>query len=288
MKEFGRFGLLVPILLSFGIASVGEATSFQAIPFEETVQDAPVVARGRVSMQYVEWATLSNGAKRLYTYIELQPLTLLKAPADWAGKNRLIVREIGGQKDGVGMSVPGSAKFSIGEEVVVFVSDAAEPDGSYDLRGLMLSKLIVKESEDGQEELLGPAISMGEDARPGQVVHADHDGGAEEVRPTRTRWTVQALQSLIEKQGGSGIQGAVRDQPAATSPISPTNPSSAASDRTVGTDGVEPESQEPVPNSPGTEPSSTPEATIWNTSRRWVVLGLALVVVLAVIRRIKS
>ena len=178
------------------------ATSFQAVPFEETVKDAPVIARGKVTMQYAEWAVVASGAKRIYTYIELQPVTFLKAPAAWAGKTRLMVREIGGQKDGMGMQVPGSAKFNIGEEVVVFASDLAHPDGALDLRGLMLSKLKVKTNEAGEETLAGPAISMGEDARPGQIVHADEHGEEGTHARTKKVWTVGALRQLIADQGG--------------------------------------------------------------------------------------
>jgi hypothetical protein len=184
------------------LPTVASATSFQAMPFEETVKDAPVIARGKVTMQYAEWAVVSSGAKRIYTYIELQPVTFLKAPGTWGGKTRLVVREIGGQKDGMGMQVPGSAKFNIGEEVVVFASDQVRPDGALDLRGLMLSKLKVKTNEAGEETLAGPAISMGEDARPGQIVHADEHGGEGAQARTKKVWTVSALRQLIAEQGG--------------------------------------------------------------------------------------
>jgi hypothetical protein len=287
MKEFRLPGLLLPLLLSLGLPPVSEATSFQAIPFEETVKEAPVVVRGRVSMQYVEWATLSNGSKRLYTYIELQPLTLLKAPAAWAGRSRMIVREIGGQKDGVGMSVPGSAKFSIGEEVVVFASDSVEPDGSYDLRGLMLSKLIVKESQDGQEVLAGPAISMGEGARPGQIIHADHDGDAERGHTVTSQWTVQSLRELIERQGGSGIREEAQIRPEGGA--APTGPGKSES----------------VPPSPTSEPGKsgnsesvpTPEAAateggasgVGTDSKIWLWAGgLALVLLYGLYRKAGS
>jgi len=211
------------------------ATSFQAVPFEETVRDAPVIARGKVTMQYAEWAVVASGAKRIYTYIELQPVTFLKAPTSWAGKARLMVREIGGQKDGMGMQVPGSAKFNIGEEVVVFASDLAHPDGALDLRGLMLSKLKVKTNEAGEETLAGPAISMGEDARPGQIVHADEHGEEGTHARTKKVWTVGALRQLIAEQGGkapteaaagSGSGAALEGQsvPAPRGSLSPNSP----------------------------------------------------------------
>jgi hypothetical protein len=76
------------------------------------------------------------------------------------------------------------------------------PDGALDLRGLMLSKLKVKTNEAGEETLAGPAISMGEDARPGQIVHADEHGEEGAQARTKKVWTVSALRQLIAEQGG--------------------------------------------------------------------------------------
>jgi hypothetical protein len=221
------------------------ATSFQAVPFEQTVQGAPVVARGQVASQYVEWATARNGSRRLYTYIELQPLQFYKAPASWLSKTRLLVREMGGEKDGVGMMVPGSAQFKVGEDVVVFVGDQAHTDGAYDLMGLMLSKLKVTTGEGGEERLSGPAISMGESAVRGQIVysdgssegghdhggsHSDEGGQSDTTRRGKKQWTVQSLRELIVHQGVNAIPPRAKDEknPINSSAAGANNPSASS------------------------------------------------------------
>jgi hypothetical protein len=153
-----------------------------------------------------------------------------------------MVREIGGEKDGIGMKIPGAARFSQGEEVVVFATDRAQADGAYDLRGLMLSKLNVREESSGEERLTGPAITMGETATAGEVVHDDDlsgepGGPAEESqgrsgpgRSGKKPWTVQSLRSLIERQGGSGgAPSALNEKNPANSGVQSSTAGSASS-----------------------------------------------------------
>src|SRR5689334_6400670 len=74
------------------------ATTFYAQPFPETVQQAPIIVRGKTGASYADWSKTGEN-KNIYTYTDLQMTEVLK------GKQigpSILIREMGGQKDGVG------------------------------------------------------------------------------------------------------------------------------------------------------------------------------------------
>jgi hypothetical protein len=100
------------------------------------------------------------------------------------------------------MQVSGSAEFQRGEEVVVFASER-NPDGSFDVRGMMMGKFNLEKDENGQEILVGPALSSGthpairdheEILRPGGTAQGQDDTSSVK------RWTLEALRKLIAQQ----------------------------------------------------------------------------------------
>lgn len=151
-------------------------TSFSPVPFAKTVENAPVMVRGKVGSSYVEWAKGDDGVKRIYTFYELQGIETLKGSA--SGPN-IMIRELGGMKDGSGMQVSGASEFQKGEEVVVFLRDR-NADSTFDIFGLMMGKLDVHVDDNKNETLSGPAISM-------------------EPYSSQT-WTMEALKNLIQEQ----------------------------------------------------------------------------------------
>lgn len=171
------------------ILGIAQATSFAPREFTETVADAPYIVRGKIGTSSALWAVGSDGVRRIYTYTELAVEETLRGEIP---KKTIQVREMGGEKDGVGMDVPGSARFETGEEVVLFLMPA-NTDASYDVKGLMMSKLNVKKDKNGQEYLDGPAIQ----AQPGKIYH-DHD--AEHLTSDRPVWTYAAFKSLVADQ----------------------------------------------------------------------------------------
>jgi hypothetical protein len=106
-------------LLTLLVFQPAGATTFMERSFPDAVKDAPVVVRGRVGTSYANWVTGPDGTRRIFTFIELTVDEVLKGPSA-AGKRSLTMRELGGEKDGVGMQVAGTAHFNQGEDTVVF------------------------------------------------------------------------------------------------------------------------------------------------------------------------
>ena len=185
-------------LFSYSVES-SWATSFVEQPFPDTVKEAPVLVRGKVGTSYTNWAVGIDGTKRIYTFIDLQLTEALKGPQ--LGSS-VIMRQIGGEKDGIGLEVAGTAHFEKGEDVVVMLGKANE-DGSRDVYGLMMGKYNVDRAEDGRECLRGAGLSATAppaNGAPRQMIHHDeapsHDASC--------KWTLDALKNLIQNQSQEG------------------------------------------------------------------------------------
>jgi hypothetical protein len=264
MKFLSSLSLLILLM-----APLAQATSFAPREFSAGVQDAPNILRGKVGMTYSDWGKSSDGARRLYTFYELQIEEVFKGSI--TGRS-LVMRELGGQKDGIGMEVPGSAKFSRGEDVVVFLNNK-NPEGSHDLRGLMMGKYGIAVDSDRKEYLTGAGIS-------GEMAHADEDEhGHRDIAPPTKKWTLDSLRQLI------AAQALAQPTPAATPTPSAT--------------GEAPRLQSPTPTnrgsdvSPSDEPSEAADTEEQQTSLAkglgWGIAGLALIALLAwVLRKRRS
>ncbi|MEK6578401.1 MAG: hypothetical protein AABZ55_04170 [Bdellovibrionota bacterium] len=186
------FNLVLAALLA---CSQALATSFYQRPFSETVQDAPQIARGHIGMTYVDWARSPDGTKRLFTYYELTIDEIIKGTIS---SKSIQMRELGGEKDGIGMQVAGTAKFTRGEDVVVFLGDK-NLDSSYDVRGMMMGKYNINIDEKGQETLVGPGLTAPSGSG---IVHDDGHAPGQDDTQVQTTWTMEALRQLVRDQGG--------------------------------------------------------------------------------------
>lgn len=194
------------------------ATSFVDRPFPDTVQEASTIVRGKVGASYADFGKATDGSKRIYTYYELQLEEVVKGKASG---NSLVMRELGGEKDGVGMHIPGASQFSRGEDVVVMLGDR-NADGSYDIRGLMMGKYNIERDSSGKEVLVGPGISGGGHAHEEGASENDQ-GHSGPVSGPGSKWTLESLRQLVRSQGGAP-EGQVSQQ----------NPSVAASPQAGG------------------------------------------------------
>jgi hypothetical protein len=174
-------------------------------PFTESVQDAPVIVRGRAGMSYANWSHGSDGRRRIYTFTELQVDEVLKGTVS---SKSITMRELGGEKDGVGMQVVGAVRFERGEDVVVFLSEA-NPDGVFDVRGMMMSKYNIEKTEEDKEYLTGPGLSgsahsEGRHVEPGiapesGVRHHEKETGQNDTS-LEGKWTLDSLRKVIHDQ----------------------------------------------------------------------------------------
>ena len=178
------------------------ATTFYERPFAETVQDAPTVVRGIIGNSYTDWVQGQDGTKRIYTFFDVQISEVLKGSAT---NPTLVLRQVGGEKDGVGLQIAGTASFERGEDVLVFAS-ARNADGSYELLSMSMGKLNFEKSEDGHEYLVGAAIPGS-----GHDTHFHENGTGGHPDPSEgSRWDLNRLRKLIREQESKNI---VQNQP---------------------------------------------------------------------------
>ncbi len=170
----------------------GQGASFDPQPFPKTIENAPVIVRGKVGMKYSDWGMDADGSKRLYTFYELQVNEILKGNAS---RPSLTMRELGGEKDGISMQIPGASQYDRGEDVVVLLK-TKNSEGSFDIQGLMTGKYQIETDSDGSEYLTGAGIND----------QVEHSGASPASHPLPTKWYLSTLRQLIETQAESKTQ----------------------------------------------------------------------------------
>jgi len=194
LRPLTRILATIILILSAYAPSKLQATTFIQRPFAEHVQKAPQLIRGTVEKIESDWGTDSQGTRRIYTFIQILVSEVLKGDAQSIRPDtRLTIRELGGEKDGVGLMISGTASFQLGEEVVVFVSRESNDDRSYDLSGLMMGKLEVQRDPDsGEEWISGPAISFSDQHPHGSEATGGPQG--------KKKWSLKDLRELTAKK----------------------------------------------------------------------------------------
>jgi len=125
------------------------ATSFVNRPIGDVVKEADIIVRGRAGDGYADWD--KGGRKQIYTYTNFTVTEVLKGKIK---EGKILLRQPGGSKDGMEMSVPGVASFNTGEDVVVLLGNKNEEDASYDVPGFTTGKYNVVEGENGEPKLV--------------------------------------------------------------------------------------------------------------------------------------
>ncbi len=156
--------------------------SFFPQPFPSTVQEAPIIVRGKIGSSYSDWGQGQN-AQRIYTYYDFQNEEVLKGQI--RSDSPLTIRELGGEKDGVGLHVEGSAHFDQGETVVVLLHNM-NSEKNFDVHGMMMGKLNLETDPNGDIILKGPALWG---ARTGL-----------DTLENSKRWTLADLKRIIREQ----------------------------------------------------------------------------------------
>jgi hypothetical protein len=195
------------------------ATSFVSRPLPETTQKTPTLVRGKIGSNYSDWVKTPEGGRRIYTFYELQVTEVFKG--DPKAGSSIQVREIGGEKDGIGLQVAGAAQFTQGEDVVLTLGEK-NPDGSYDLRGLMTGKFDIGRDQSGNEILVG-ATGEEMEGNPSDKSADDHHGP----------WTLSEFRKMIVSQSPGahsevGTQASPRPVSAVATPAPSVSPSASS------------------------------------------------------------
>ncbi|MEN9723304.1 MAG: hypothetical protein RJB38_1290 [Pseudomonadota bacterium] len=193
---------MIGIFAALVLSTPGFGTSFIEKSFPDSVGDAPVIVRGQIGMSYSDYGKTLEDGRKLFTFYELNVSEVFKGRS---GTGTMIVRQLGGTKEGITVEVPGTAKFSRGEDVVVMLG-GENSDGSYDIRSLMMGKYSI-EKVDGKEYLRGPGALSPSEVQPGKLIQADE-------HPTEgppPLYTLDDLRALVRGDSASG--GASRAEP---------------------------------------------------------------------------
>ena len=234
---------------------LASASSFFPRPFPQTVQEAPVILKGKIGSHYADWGK-GDDSKKIYTYYEMQTEEVLKGQP-LSDPSRITVRELGGEKNGVGLQVDGAAQFETGETVVVFLKDA-NSEGTFDVHGMMLGKLNLEKTPNGEEILSGPAL-------------VKNSSSAKEL-PDLKKWTITDLKRIIREQAQDALnRNASKTQ---SSQILPHSPNEAPS--------PSPRSSTTPVVGPSVQPHS---ATVYSTLGFLLALVSALLGIIFFLRR---
>lgn len=176
------------------LGAVAQAGSFAERPFETTVESAGAIVRGHVgAVARTDWGESPTGSRAIYTFHEFNVSEWLKGEGSG---NQVIVRQLGGEKDGQAMQVPGVASLQNGEELVLFLRPG-QTDATFEIQGMSLGRYELVKGPDGEEILQG--------------------AGATSAQPR----TLQSLRDLIATQKAAQLAGnskgaaqALRNSPA--------------------------------------------------------------------------
>lgn len=189
--------LLVALLFTLAPAA-GFATVVRAATLEQLAAQTPVIVRARVGQQQARW---DDGRSRIHTFTEVLVTEALKGDVP----KSLMVRQPGGVVDELGQHVDGAARFTQGEDVVLFLEAPADDASVFVVSGLASGKVKLETTALGEvrarRDLRGIAFyAPGNDQAPVvRDVNNDEDLGTAEQFLTRIR---RAIKVAAAKSGG--------------------------------------------------------------------------------------
>ena len=170
-----------------------DATSFYIRPFSEFTQTTETIVHGTLSNIHTENGLTGDGGKTIYTYANLAIKEVLKGKIN---SNQILIRKIGGSKDGLTLEIPSSPELIEGEETVLYLSSEKE-DHAYEITGLELGKFGLQE-KNGELILTGGIFNYGNknDAHPGETLNNEDPN----LKENSQEWSINQLKSMIAKQ----------------------------------------------------------------------------------------
>ncbi len=154
------------LLALLALPATAIATTTKPLSLDELVRRADVIARGVVETRNAAW---DEAGRFIHTW------TTLRVTAVWKGSavvgQELRLRQLGGTVGGISQTLPGNARLSVGEDVIVFVRRDPARDLHY-LVGLAQGKVSVG---GGAEPTVGRDLAG--------LAFPDADGRAEPAVP---------------------------------------------------------------------------------------------------------
>ncbi|MFZ5469292.1 MAG: hypothetical protein ACOZIN_07625 [Myxococcota bacterium] len=123
--------------------ATASATVVIAQSIEEMAQATPLIVRGTVGQIQVRW---DEEHRRIHTYAEVVVKEALKGKAPQS----LLVRQPGGIVGEIGQMVSGTARFTEGEEVVLFLEPAPDEPSVFGVWSLAAGKVTFERTAVGE------------------------------------------------------------------------------------------------------------------------------------------
>lgn len=126
--------LIAVVALSSLLASTSHASVVLHETIEEMAQRVPLIVRATAVRSV---AGYDDSRKRIWTWTELQVTDVIKGHASAT----LLVKQPGGDVEGVGQTVSGTAQFQTGEDCIVFLEPAPDEKTVYRVSSLAAGKV---------------------------------------------------------------------------------------------------------------------------------------------------
>jgi len=198
-------------LLALLLTQFAFATSFYIRPFPEFTKSTENIIHGKLSSIHTENGVTSDGGKTIYTYAKLGIKEIIKGNVSGT---EIIIRKLGGSKDGVTLEIPSAVEFSENEDGVFFLS-AEKEDHSYEVVGMELGKFGLEE-KDGEQILKGGLFAYS--TPPSDSDHS-HDVSIGNLVENHRPWSISQLRELVKSQAQSAPPPAKQNEPLKTADI---------------------------------------------------------------------
>lgn len=173
------FTRIFALLIALGaLAASATVVAYETI--DDMARRVPLIVRGKVARSVSGW---DEHHRRIWTWTEVVVSDAVKGNAS----GLVLVKQPGGEVDGIGQQVDGVARFTEGEECILFLEPAPDEKGVWRPSGLSAGKvsLIV---ERGQPTALRVTEGLAFAAQ-----------GARKVEPVQPRELLGAPSAFIER-----------------------------------------------------------------------------------------
>lgn len=118
------------------VSAVASASIVVHETLEAMARRVPLIVRGHVARSVAGW---DDEKHRIWTWTEL----VVSDPIKGKPGAVVLVKQPGGEVEGIGQSVAGAAQFREGEECVLFLEPAPDEPGAFGVSGLSAGKVIL-------------------------------------------------------------------------------------------------------------------------------------------------
>jgi len=165
MNRTTRIAALALAVTAFAFAATASATSVVKLSLKDLAKKSDAIVLARVDDQYSRY----EQNKEIFTYYTLHVLEPVKGAKN---EQTITIRQIGGIVDNIASIVPGTPRFTNGEEVVVFLTQK-DATGYPWVMGLQQGKYSVYQDEKGQKRVrndLSGVERLSVDGKPAEGV----------------------------------------------------------------------------------------------------------------------